>query len=302
MRALPALILAACFHPPESPPPARPGLDAAGELAIPAPWYPGEAIPGWEDFECEPPGIPDYVIPQEGFGYRFATMAHQLAGPSQASIGLPSEIYLQLRTCEWGVVCYPEYDADRTEWGLFVHAYAGAEPPPPAPRGQGWYYPDGSCTARSHRTAFASLSDVVINTEWQPGELQSTDCRDTWTIPAQVSVCFSRIRPDQMIGTAWFRVLTWSEGGYADEGEDALFEVPFQVDFPEHGGEYHNVELENPPDEVLHTQYLYLPEQPYDNVWPWADITDPVIREYVRERYRPWYEEEALAAAAAKGE
>ena len=92
MAAALLLLVLCCFRPPSSDSTVRPGLDDVGALPTPAPWYPGDPIPGWEDYECEPPGVPDYVIPQEGSEYRLVWMGRQLAGAGKASVGLPSEI------------------------------------------------------------------------------------------------------------------------------------------------------------------------------------------------------------------
>jgi hypothetical protein len=111
-----------------------------------------------------------------------------------------------------------------------------------------------------------------------------------------MSVCVSRLRPDELIATLWVRILTRSEGGYAEDGRGALLKLPLHVRFPERGGHYTGTEhsFYDLPGPVQDRGYSYRADQPYNNVWPWEDITDLEIRQYIHDLYLPYWEDEAL--------
>lgn len=295
------LLPAGCFHPPgESTP--RPDPERP-----PAPWHPLDPIPGWEDYPCEELGVPDLEVEDVHVDDAFLLMHPQLDPGRVRVVGLPSEARFTLVPCFGDDPCGEEEFDWRGTW-IDIHLHGGYDRKSATERGQGWYLPVEGCTGGS-RSAFIFTS---MPEQYEELGLPDTTtapgwCDDFWSMPSETSVCLSRVRPDVVDGVAWVRILTESEGGLVPDGQGRLVRIALHLPFAEHGGFYSDgvdmepgesmetMGIEDLPDEIRTQFYVYHADQPFNKVWPWEQITDPEIRAWVREKYRPYAEDEAMA-------
>lgn len=260
-----------------------------------ATWRQGDTIPGWEDFECEELGEPvERWSLRGGLGSPVDKVKLSMGAVNVS--GCPAE-----RPSYWYVSLSSEELAEDGTEKLWMNVLGeGSHRPVAQARGQGWYL---STAARDCGTSGRSV-DALINPDGRTGYGFMNDCTyDTtavWDLRSWTALCLSRVRPDQIAGSLWMMPLPQVAGGLGSPDDYGWRVVDFVVDFPLRGG----VRLDQDgvyalvPDDVQRVRYEYGPqeEEPgywcgdadYDHAWPWADISDPFVRDIVYWRYRPW--------------
>lgn len=267
---------------------------ALGE--VDATWAQGDDIPGWEDYPCEDLGEPRV----RRFVNQPFTGSHAdsyVSMGSRETWGCPVErpvvVHVDLQSLALDVDGEPETQ-------LFS-ATTGSLFEPPAPRGQGWYTRERESDCRlNSRTPWAY---IVWQNElpYAVEEECHRQSNDVGSIEAWVHTCYSRVRPDQIRGTVWAQPVPWRAGGHAGFQDWGWIVVDFEVNFPPRAGlrwDQWDEVLPILPDGFFEHPYIGYrePEESdascgnadYDSAWPWEDITDPMIRNIVYERYRPW--------------
>lgn len=145
-----------------------------------------------------------------------------------------------------------------------------------APRGQGWY-PMVAAQADGRRAS--GFASVLVGRLW--------DIRQG-SHNADISVCLSRVRPDEVIG--YVRWNLWgvqvARGPDWPDWRSIVWRQKFTVRFPEAPSATRPTPpatFEDPPA----PPWFDYGAVGYDAAWPWDAITDPTLREHLRERYRP---------------
>lgn len=286
-----------------APPAGSPGFDeppwgqrapALGEVE--ASWRQGDDIPGWEDFPCEDLGEPrvrrfvDQAISEENLESLVDVGGRHTWG---CPVERPVMIKVNLRSLGVDAEGEPETKLYASTIGSYFD--------PPEPRGQGWYAREreGDCRLNS-RVPSAAIRWRNESPQWVDEECGHEE-NNGWSLESWVHICYSRVRPDQIRGTVWAQPVPWAAGGSAWYSEWGWVVVDFEVDFPPRAGmrwdQYDEVLPILPPDFYEHPYFGYQsPEETesscgdadYDSAWPWEDITDPLIRDIVYQRYRPW--------------
>lgn len=231
------------------------------------PWNPGEDIPGWEDADCTEahPGR-TYVIEYPDVYTVQGTFLNGLPGAG------PHLFDVRLRDCAH----YPCLPDSLDETIPFVHASLDATAGDDGlSRGTGTWGPDDEGLRQVTGSGRSALID------WSNDR--------SIRVPAMVSTCIERMRPDEVRGAV--RVEVTADVYPYDivyYYESLVYRFPFTVSLPDHAG-FDASQPDVPADQPLEyatAHYTY--EQPYDDAWPWDDITDPSIREQLYERYTPY--------------
>ena len=243
------------------------GSTSTGKAEEADEWAPGEVIPGWEryDFDCEV-GI----------------------GGDVATVTLPDLWY-----------------------GRFALYVMQGE------NYMGWQFSQADCTD----FACEGLTSLPLNAPSVTGTIEDDEAADFWNkaghygegsdrrgssahaafyLPTggftttddngshDVSACFSRVRPDQLVGVVY--VTYWSNNLYHDYYDHALVQYPFAISFADHSAWDYSVPAAArrvAPDERTAPYILYATDASYDIAWDWDAITDPDIRAAVYDRYTP---------------
>ena len=102
-----------------------------------------------------------------------------------------------------------------------------------------------------------------------------------------MTVCFERVRPDEVRGTVRAEVFNYPYE-IVNYYPSLVYRFPFDIDYPDHSGFDATLpdEPADQPDGYTTAHFIY--DQPYDDAWPWDDITDPSIREQLYDRYAPY--------------
>lgn len=238
----------------------------SGDTAPPVAWAPGDDIPGWEDADCtEPhPGktfeitFPDIYVAEASF-----LQGMHGAGPHLLDLGL--------RDCSYNPPC--STDSFHLDYPYLLTNLDGTAGDGGVARGLGEWGPDADGLRQVVGSGRSMLAD------WS---------NDGTLVSATVTVCIARMRPDELRG-ALRAEIAWGTYPYNFQFYDSLvFRFPFEVHFEDHAGfDLNQADIpEDKPLGYVIAHYLY--DQPYDEAWPWDDVTDPTIREQVYERYTPY--------------
>lgn len=243
-----------------------PDTSDSEDTASPVKWTQGDNVPGWDDADCSE-GHPAMAYVST-FPDVFAVQGTFL--PDMAGTG-PHLLSVRLRdctdfACETDIfdqtVPYVLADLDATR-GDDGHRM-----------GTGEWGPD----ATANRQVQASGRSLLI--DWaDDGTLTS----------AAVTVCIQRLRPDEIQGVVRAEVTPANYPfGTVSSTRSLVFRFPFDVLLPDHAG-FDSTQPDRPADQPLgYTTGHFTYDQPYDDAWPWEDITDPSIREQVYDRYTPY--------------
>lgn len=224
-------------------------------------WQPGDDIPGWEGLDVECPlaeSAGHAVVQLPDLMYEAIVVGNYEDGPTiQAFVKLADYSDTQ----DGAVVTYPgagpytdvaakDLSAESLTWMT------------------GWYGPG---TERSGAAVIAAISAPVGGT--------STDWGD------EVLLCLSRVRPDEMRGVIYViyhsNTLAWLHY------RRAVIEYPFESFFQGSiDGAFEITPL--PTEDYSDFAFYYVGGANYDEIWDWDAITDPVIRDTVYERYKPY--------------
>lgn len=229
------------------------------------PWLPGDDIPGWDDYACPTPSGHDAVE------IRWPDLALlELTMLDGVGWGGPHEVTLQLRDCV-NFACGAD-DLDRSVPHLEVVGDATFGDAGET-RGQGAWGPDES----GGRHVAGSGTGLVG--AWSNG------ADGTWM---STTVCFSRLRPDEVSGAVWTEVPLPSTF-YTMEGwyPSMYFVYPFSVRFPAHAGFDRRLPDTGDPPPGFSAAHIFY-DVDYDDAWPWDEITDPSVKRRVYERYSPY--------------
>lgn len=263
---------------------------------VEASWAQGDDIPGWEDYPCEDLGEPQVrrFVDQNFTDQNLSSLVNIGARqPWGCPVERPVLVNVNLHSLEVDTEGEPETR-------MYI-ATLGSLFAPPAPRGLGWYTREREGDCRLHsRTPVAAIRWRNETPQWVDEEC-GHESNNGWSLESWVHTCYSRVRPDQIRGTVWAQPVPWRAGGHAGYQDWGWIVVDFEVNFPPRAGlradQWYDVLPILPEDFFRHPWVGYLtPEATdsscgnadYDSAWPWEDITDPMIRNIVYERYRPW--------------
>lgn len=227
-------------------------------------WQPGDDIPGWPDYDCPEPSGDDLEV---GIAYP-STLNVTTGFTSEVPIGIGA-VWPFLGDC-LDAECSGADAGPRVD--LRFSRVSGGDG-----RGQGSY-------TSSDPEAFriGGYLENVLYGYWDTHETYGNYAVD-------VHLCLSRVRPDEIRGTMqvyqhdlWFD--PW--------GRPYHLAYEFLAQFDDHGGdsEFGDPDCSNPSisgTTVDGTALYYYHDVLYDDAWPWAEITDPDIREAVYQRYYP---------------
>lgn len=239
----------------------------SGDTGTYTPWSAGEPIPGWEDADCAEaqPGR-TYVVT-----YPDVLVVEGLFSASPGWAG-PHELRVQLRDC--ALFACPEGELDRTVPFVDTTLRTGADPGTVFATGE--WGPDAVGPRQVDGVARGVLLD------W------ANDGTPRFAV-ASVTACLERVRPDEVRGVVRAEVTERNfPYGAIDYYDSLVYRFPFVVHPPEHGG----LDLTLPdepadePEGFDAAHFLY--ERPYEEAWPWDEISDPSIRAQVMERYSPY--------------
>lgn len=230
-------------------------------------WNPGDDIPGWDDADCteQHPGR-TYVIEYPDVYTVQGTFMTGMPGTG------PHTLAVRLRDCVNfpcaadsldDAVPYILADLDGTR-GDDGHA-----------RGTGEWGPD----ADGNRQVVSNGRSMLIDYANETGSFAR----------ATVTVCIERMRPDEVSGAVRAEVTARNYPyGVVNFYSSLVYRFPFSIRFPDHAG-FDSTRPDSPadmPEGYATAHYLY--DQPYDEAWPWDDITDPSVREQLYDRYSPY--------------
>jgi hypothetical protein len=251
--------------------PDRPGALLAGGKSGTVDWAPGDPIPGWEDYDCPEPGDGANEIVMEIPGYYYAYTDFGIDYTTGRS---PLKMFASLTDCvERG--CSDGTRDPNADIGFMVDE--GHEP---APRGLGWYLPDGDADTEPYVYFGRVRSNFV------PYAYPWVDPYDHRA--AKFSVCISRSGPDG------FRGSVFMDNPRYDWSVYPAFRYSFAMDlrFGEGSGSSPDGDPgcdrnSDGPHEGTYGGAYYGTDYPYDEVWPWDEITDSAIRDHVYAAYYP---------------
>lgn len=236
----------------------------------PGAWEPGADIPGWEDYPCEDELVlpPDAEVRDIVASYGQIRAAHWIEGaePDEEMAEHPGYIRMDgddTDGCVDGDNCYVWMQAWSEAWRTLE------------PRAQGWY--------ELQDAPFSGARDIggggntaegtfVYMAQW--GGQQRT-------APASGRACFSRIRPDQFRGLWIAEIDPYFMPDYWSGPRVVVYR--FDVRF-EHHAAFTVDELSN---QVFPVYHVYYDSVPYEDAWPWDDITDPAVRQALFRDYTP---------------
>lgn len=234
-------------------------------------WLPGDDIPGWEDTTC--PTVADV----NRFQVVYPSLA-RMVGTIDATRGVPdvNRFSIATRDCE-NFTCSAGEELDlRIPYfrGTFQTVAEDGEA-----RGLGAYGPDADGIRPVEGSALLIVGPV------------SNTAQDGDEANAIVSACISRSRPDEVSGVLYFWLEKQGDPFVNYQYGFSEFWTPFHFSLVDHAG----VLLDADPGDGLvrgleatlqsfHWTYIGVS---YDEAWPWAEITDPAVREAVYERYQP---------------
>ena len=225
-------------------------------------WSPGDEVPGWEDADCTE------AYPGRTYVLTFPDIFAAVGGFLNGLPGAGPHLYtIQLRDC----ANFPCASDTLAKIVPYVAATLdGTAGDMGQPRGIGEWGPDNDGVRQVQGDGRSLLMD--------------------WTnhggrfYEALVTVCFERVRPDEVRGSVRAEVPLSGVNYY----DSLVYRFPFDVMYPDHSG-FDSTQPDVPadqPDGYTTAHFVY--DQPYDGAWPWDDITDPSIREQVYERYAPY--------------
>lgn len=230
-------------------------------------WNPGDDIPGWEDADCteQHPGR-TYVIEYQDI---FLIDGSFLAG--MPGVG-PHTVHVRLRDCEDFPCAADSLDLTVPYILADLDATRGDDG---HPRGTGEWGPDATTNRQAVGSGLSMLMDWATD-----GSLDGL---------ASLTVCVERMRPDEVRGAVRAEVAAARYPyGVINYYDSLVYRFPFAVQLPDHAG-FDASQPDSPADkpegyDTAHFVY----EQPFDEAWPWDDITDPSIREQIQDRYTPY--------------
>lgn len=235
-------------------------------------WAPGDPIPGWIDYAC-PVLATSASVESWTYPATYATAGYVACDPSAlCPSGRGWALSGYVGTCDGD--CSSE-DGPEADWMQFGLGRWMLDSRPPL----GTY-------VRDDRELLVAIHDVREEGLLLAENLSyayHADGYDTW----DGSACVAELRPDRVSG--WLRLddrpLSTempSSVTVSDDGEPDAYFVPFVVEFPP-GATYEEPWEGELASDVFRGAYTL----PYDEWWPWDDITDPEIRGAIYEMYKP---------------
>lgn len=230
-------------------------------------WSPGDEVPGWDDADCtEQHSGRTYVITYPDI---YMIQATFMSGMPAAG---PHLFGVRLRDCAH-FPCAADSLDDTVPYTLAdLDATRGDDA---QPRGIGEWGPD----AEGPRQVVSHGRSALIDFANEAGSFTR----------ASVTVCIERLRPDEIRGAVraevFERNFPYGAIGYYNS---LVYRFPFSIRLADHAG-FDATLPDDPadmPEGYATAHFVY--EQPYDDAWPWDDITDPSIREQLYERYTPY--------------
>lgn len=243
-------------------------ISPAQGVARVSPWSAGEDVPGWPDVACDP-GLS--VV-----RYRFdnPTMWRMVGeiGEVGGHVRLV-RMYIETRDC----ASFPcDTNTPRGRSTPFLEAELNLTADDGTTTPTGWWGPDAT-TARTVRGGAYAVFGKAGN-----------QSRNGHGVNAEVSVCFSRVRPDSVTGVLFFRLPIPGDPVQFWAVDAVEFWSPFTFTLPEHAGVSWPADgrTGGPEGDSSTLEWRYVGVS-YDDAWPWADITDASIRDTMYTLYTP---------------
>lgn len=221
-------------------------------------------VPGWDDYNCaeeDPVATMSFTFP-DVFTVTGVFLAGQpSAGPHFLTVQLHDCVYFACDGSLDTTLPYTEATADGT-WGD-----AGI------PRALGVWGPDDTAPRYVEglgNSPFGPWSDTTYG----------------WV--GEVTVCVERMRPDEIRGVVRVSgsVTDYTYDDYYDI-LDTVLRFPFSVQLDDHAGfdtTLPDTGTAPPGYSTAHFEY----DVPYDDAWPWDQITDKKVRQELHDRYTPY--------------
>lgn len=185
----------------------------------------------------------------------------------------PARIYIETRDCA-SFTC--DTNTRRDAHTPFVNASLELTADDGAGTSTGWWGPDAT-TARAVRGGGYAVFGRAGNL-----------ARDGHTVNAEVSVCFSRVRPDSVTGVLFYRLPVPGDPVQFWAVDAVEFWSPFTFTLPEHAGVSWpaSAHTGGPEGDASMLEWRYLGVS-YDDAWPWTSITDGAVRGALYNAYTP---------------